>query len=48
MRIFFSFLFAGATVASYIQGGGPATYVPGKAFDRFITVWLENQVCYKL
>jgi hypothetical protein len=20
-------------------------YVPGKAFDRFITIWLENQVC---
>jgi hypothetical protein len=22
-----------------------ASYVPGKAFDRFITIWLENQVC---
>jgi hypothetical protein len=22
-----------------------AEYVPGKAFDRFITIWLENQVC---
>lgn len=21
-----------------------ADYVPGKAFDRFITIWLENQV----
>lgn len=21
-----------------------AAYVPGKAFDRFITIWLENQV----
>lgn len=31
----FSFLFA-ATVAT-------AAYVPGKAFDRFITIWLENQ-----
>lgn len=39
-------LLAGASVAStsYIAGGGPDTYVPGKAFDRFITIWLENQV----
>jgi hypothetical protein len=22
-----------------------AEYVPGKAFDRFFTIWLENQVC---
>ncbi|KUJ13481.1 phosphoesterase-domain-containing protein [Mollisia scopiformis] len=29
-------LFLGAAVAS-------AAYVPGKAFDRFITIWLENQ-----
>lgn len=28
---------AGATVTA-------AAYVPGKAFDRFITIWLENQV----
>ena len=20
--------------------------IPGKAFDRFITIWLENQVCF--
>jgi len=32
----FYFLLAGATVAT-------ATYIPGKAFDRFITIWLENQ-----
>jgi hypothetical protein len=22
-----------------------ASYVPGKVFDRFITIWLENQAC---
>jgi hypothetical protein len=22
-----------------------AEYVPGRAFDRFFTIWLENQVC---
>lgn len=25
-----------------------AAYIPGKAFDRFITIWLENQVGYTL
>lgn len=25
-----------------------ATYVPGKAFDRFVTIWLENEVHYSL
>lgn len=33
----FGLLILSAAVAS-------ATYVPGKAFDRFITIWLENQV----
>jgi hypothetical protein len=23
---------------------GQGEYVPGKVFDRFITIWLENQV----
>ncbi|KAF4626251.1 hypothetical protein G7Y89_g11908 [Cudoniella acicularis] len=32
----FSFVLAGATIAT-------AAYVPGKAFDRFITIWLENE-----
>lgn len=32
-------LFAGAIAAA------SAAYVPGRAFDRFITIWLENQVC---
>lgn len=31
-------LLTGATAAT-------AAYVPGKIFDRFITIWLENQVC---
>jgi hypothetical protein len=31
------FLVGSAAVAA-------AVYVPGKAFDRFITIWLENQV----
>jgi hypothetical protein len=31
------FLVGSAAVAA-------AAYVPGKAFDRFITIWLENQV----
>ena len=31
-----SIVFAGAAVAT-------AAYVPGQAFDRFITIWLENQ-----
>jgi len=34
----FLLFLAGATAAA-------AAYVPGKAFDRFITIWLENQVC---
>ncbi|KAH6682637.1 phosphoesterase family-domain-containing protein [Halenospora varia] len=32
----FSLLVAGASVAT-------AAYVPGKVFDRFFTIWLENQ-----
>lgn len=24
--------------------GVVGTYVPGKAFDRFVTMWLENEV----
>jgi hypothetical protein len=35
MRVLF--FLAGATAAT-------AAYVPGRAFDRFITIWLENQV----
>jgi acid phosphatase len=34
MRI--PFILVGAAVAT-------AAYVPGRAFDRFITIWLENQ-----
>jgi hypothetical protein len=33
----FLLVLASATAAA-------ASYVPGKAFDRFITIWLENQV----
>lgn len=40
-----------ATVVSWLwltvlvaKGRGQAKYVPGKVFDRFITIWLENQV----
>lgn len=35
MRIWASLLCVSAVAAAY---------VPGKAFDRFITIWLENQV----
>jgi len=29
--------------ASLLTAAACASYVPGKAFDRFITIWLENQ-----
>ncbi|EKD19405.1 phosphoesterase [Drepanopeziza brunnea f. sp. 'multigermtubi' MB_m1] len=35
----FLLLLAGATAAT----AATAAYVPGKVFDRFITIWLENQ-----
>lgn len=31
-------------VGSAVAATAAAEYVPGKAFDRFITIWLENQV----
>lgn len=43
MRFLSQLMLAGTAVASYITAGGPDTYVPGRAFDRFITIWLENQ-----
>jgi hypothetical protein len=29
---------------SLLAQGLSADYVPGRSFDRFITIWLENQV----
>jgi hypothetical protein len=36
------FMFSG--VASVFGIASAAKLVPGRAFDRFITIWLENQV----
>ena len=30
-------------VLLFLATAAAATYVPGRAFDRFITIWLENQ-----
>ena len=35
-------------IATAVAVTAQAAYVPGKAFDRFITIWLENQVCLVL
>ena len=38
-----SFLLLASTIAC-MRSACEAAYVPGAAFDRFFTIWLENQV----
>jgi hypothetical protein len=34
--------FAGVVFASAVSQAAATHYVSGKAFDRFVTIWLEN------